>query len=452
MTQDLFSAGEPSGQTFTVSQLNRKVKDLLEVHLPLVWVEGEVSNLSRPSSGHWYFTLKDESAQVSCAMFKRRNTLVKFRPAIGDHLKVRAHVSLYEARGDYQLIVEHMEQAGFGLLQQRFEALKAKLLAEGLFDAMAKQAMPPQVRHLAVVTSPSGAAIRDVLSVLERRFPLLPVTIIPSPVQGEDAPTQLVQAIETADRHPDFDAILICRGGGSIEDLWAFNSEALARAIFACKTPVMCAVGHEVDFTIADFAADVRAPTPSAAAELLSPEQNELRGRLAALRSQLRLRVLSRLTTLCDRIHFLSKRLKHPRDRLEQWNQRLDNLELRLTRAMRHTTQEKYRRYMACAENFDRTSPRFYVTGQNVRLGELRHHLLRNMKLALKACQQKHRLLVAQLDIVSPVATIARGYSIARQQSGEILRSVDEVAVGEKIFTTLIDGEFVSRVEDKTKR
>src|SRR5690606_31569338 len=248
-----------------VSQLNRRAKQLLETHLPLLWVEGELSNVSQPSSGHWYFTLKDDQAQVRCAMFRNRNMLVRFKPQQGQQVLLRARVSLYEGRGDYQLIAEHMEEAGAGALQRAYEELKQKLAAEGLFSDDLKQPLPSLPRHIGVITSPTGAAIRDILHVLARRFPAIPVTVLPVAVQGKEAAPQIVKAIQLANRADLFDVLILARGGGSLEDLWPFNEEVVARAIHASKLPIVSAVGHEVDFTIADFVADLRAPTPSVA-------------------------------------------------------------------------------------------------------------------------------------------------------------------------------------------
>src|SRR5690625_2927780 len=275
----MFNSPSSSGtgrDVLSVSQLNRRSKQILETHLPLVWVEGEVSNLSRPSSGHWYFTLKDDQAQVRCAMFRNRNQLVRFNPAQGQQLLLRARVSLYEGRGDYQLIVEHMEEAGFGALQRAFEELKTRLSQEGLFASERKRPLPTLPKHIGVITSPTGAAIRDILSVLKRRFPAVPVTVLPVPVQGKEAAPAIVSALDLANRSELFDVLILARGGGSLEDLWPFNEEAVARAIYASRTPVVSAVGHEVDFSIADFVADVRAPTPSAAAELVDRKSTRL--------------------------------------------------------------------------------------------------------------------------------------------------------------------------------
>ena len=261
---------------FSVSELNRTVSQLFETQFPLLWVEGEISNFARPASGHWYLTLKDRQAQVRCAMFRNSNLRVNFTPANGSQVLVRCRVSLFEGRGDYQLIVEHMEEAGFGALQRQFDELKQKLANEGLFSPQQKKPLPTSINHIGIVTSPTGAAINDILSVLQRRFPSIKVTIFPTAVQGEQAAAQIVQAIANANRYTlndrTCDALIVGRGGGSLEDLWPFNEEIVARAIAASTIPIVSAVGHEIDFTIADFVADLRAATPSAAAELLSPD------------------------------------------------------------------------------------------------------------------------------------------------------------------------------------
>ncbi len=435
--------------TFSVSELNRKVKGLLEIHFPLIWVEGEVSNISKPASGHWYFTLKDSGAQVSCAMFKRRNSAVPFKPNAGDHLKLRARVSLYEGRGDYQLIVEHMEQAGFGLLQRRYEELKAKLQSEGLFDDDQKKALPKQARHLAVVTSPTGAAVRDVLSVLERRFPALPITIIPSQVQGDDAPDQLVNALTKADNDERFDTILICRGGGSIEDLWSFNSEALARSIAACKTPVVSAVGHEIDFTIADFVADMRAPTPSAAAELISGDSDELVLSYSRLQAQIQRSVSRRIKHAYDKLAFLRRQLKHPRDKLEQWHQRLDHIETRLTHALTRRIEGKSQRYALVEHRLNSASPLSEIKLKQRNLSDLTTQLNQQLRKQFDNKQLRFKHLVSQLDLVSPIATINRGYSITRDKENHVLHSIDKVNVGDEISVRISDGTLISTVKQK---
>lgn len=432
---------EPTQQpTFTVSQLNRRVKDLLEVHLPLLWVEGEISNLSMPGSGHWYFTLKDEAAQVSCAMFKRRNGMVKFTPKAGDFVRLRAHVSLYEGRGNYQLIIEHMEEAGFGILQRRFEELKARLDAEGLFDEDTKQALPYPPKHLAVVTSPTGAAIRDVISVLKRRFPSMPVTIFPAQVQGDDAAEQIKSQILRADASEDYDCILVCRGGGSIEDLWCFNNEALARAIHEAKTPIVSAVGHEIDFTIADFVADVRAPTPSAAAELLSPDADALLQSLSSFEKALTKRILSIFVRNRERTLYLRKRLKHPLDKVTQWQQSLDHIEARLIRAITTKLKNQMARFSTTQGALHRLSPAFDIAHNSEQVAQLKSQLFKAIKHHLENKQRSFSEAAGQLHLVSPLATLDRGYAIVRNEKDSIVKSINELSIGSDVSITVSDG------------
>jgi len=325
----------------SVSLLNEQVRDLLENSFPHLWVEGEISNLAQPSSGHLYFTLKDAGAQIRAAMFRGNNRLLQFAPKNGQQVLVKARLSLYAPRGDYQLIVEQMEEAGLGALRRAFDELRLRLQAEGLFAAERKRPLPEHVRHLAVITSPTGAAIRDILSVLRRRFPGLPVTLLPVPVQGREAAPAIVRALALANAQPQFDAILIARGGGSLEDLWAFNEEVVARAIAGSRLPVVSGVGHETDFTIADFVADVRAPTPSAAAELLSLDGAELLGSLEGFELLLARALHTQLQRLGQQLTHLRARLRHPGQRLHDLAQRLDELELRLQRAIRLKLRER---------------------------------------------------------------------------------------------------------------
>lgn len=434
-------------QTFSVSQLNRSVKSLLETHFPLIWVEGEISNLSRPGSGHWYFTLKDQQAQISCAMFKRRNSLIKFKPEVGDHVKIRARVSLYEGRGDYQLITEHMEQAGFGILQKRFNELKDKLQSEGLFDQKGENDIPSFVSHLGVITSPTGAAIRDVLSVLNRRFPAMRVTVIPTPVQGDDAAGQISQAIQLADKQ-HYDALLVCRGGGSIEDLWAFNNEHLARTIAASTTPIICGIGHEVDFTIADFAANLRAPTPSAAAEMLSVSQEELISRLSHAEHRLGLAMQKHLSQNRATLLHLQKRLRHPREKVEQWYQALDQLETRMKRAMVQKCNNAKLRLSALSNQYQRASPLHKIERHQEQLTRLEQQLISAAHNHITAIKNRYQTAVAKLDIVSPMATISRGYSISSTLEKSIVRSVTDVSVGDDIHTLVSDGSFIATIKE----
>lgn len=396
-------ASPPERVVYTVSRLNREVRMLLDAGLPALWLEGELSNFSSPASGHWYFSLKDRDAQIRCAMFRARNGGVGFRPKDGQHLMVRGRVSLYEPRGDYQMIVEVMEDAGEGALRREFERLKAKLSAEGLFEAAIKRPLPAMPRRIAVVTSPTGAAIRDILHILARRFPPAIVRIHPVPVQGAAAAEAIVQAIDEASRMGDSDVLILARGGGSIEDLWSFNDERVARAIRRCAIPVVSGIGHEIDFTIADFAADVRAPTPSGAAEIVVPDRRELLAQLGAVSRRLDLAMERRLARAVERREQLAARLQraHPGVRLRQQVQRLDELDLRLRGAW---------------EN---------------RLSRLMHRL---------------QLAQRSLDAISPLATLARGYAIVTGPDGVVVQNAARLKIGDEIEARLARGRLKARV------
>jgi len=414
-------------EIFTPRELTRLARDLLEDTFPLIWIEGEISNCSRPASGHLYFNLKDAQAQVRCAMFKPKSQYLRFKPADGVHVLARARVSLYEARGEFQLIVEHLEQAGEGALLQAFEQLKARLAAEGLFAVARKRPIPSLPRRIGVVTSANGAAIRDVLSVIARRFPLAEVDLLPVPVQGTQAPPAIVAMIEAASRAQRHDVLLLTRGGGSIEDLWAFNDERLARAIVACRIPIVTAVGHEVDFTIADFAADLRAPTPSAAAELLVPDAGEFRRRIERDRTQLAAclrRTLRDLSQHADRTHARLRSL-HPRVRLRAGRERLRGLRTRL-----HLVH-----------------PRSRLGHARDRLGALSARLQRSTVTNLRESRQHLQALARALDGVSPLATLQRGYAILTDPEGRLVRSPAMTAPGMPLQARVAGGEFTVRVE-----
>lgn len=384
-------------------------------------------------------------------MFKGRNLKVKEAPKVGDHVKLRASVSLYEGRGDYQLIVEHLEQAGFGILQRRFEELKEKLQAEGLFDEGAKQPLPKHIQHLAVITSPTGAAVQDVISVLKRRFPSLPITIIPSAVQGGEAPEQLINAVLIADQSPDYDAILLCRGGGSIEDLWAFNSETLARTIFECEKPIVSAVGHEVDFTIADFVADVRAPTPSAAAELMSPNVEEILMQFSRIESQLNTSIRLLIERRIENLIHLSKRLKHPRDVIQQWHQRLDFIESKLVTQANKKLQQHAQKIELLQQKLRHLSPAYKIDQLNQHISQIRDAITRSMHYTIENKSNQYAQFVSQLDIVSPLATIKRGYSVTRDTNNNIVKSVDQIRDGDAISVQVSDGKVEAQVNTTYK-
>lgn len=391
---------------FTVSALNSLARELLEECFPSVTVEAEISNLSMPASGHWYLTLKDESAQIRCAMFRNRNVAVRFRPSNGMQVTVTGKLSLYEGRGDYQLILDTMTAAGAGALQRAYELLKQKLKDEGLFESARKKSVPGQCRHVAVITSPTGAVIRDILSVFARRFPAMAVTVIPVPVQGTEAAPAIIKALDVvAQRQQElkFDAVILARGGGSLEDLQAFNDESVARAIARCPLVTVSAVGHETDVSIADFVADVRAPTPSAAAELLSPDQLSLLTRLRQIEQQLQRQVLNYLSQRRLQLQWLQKRLQHPGRKLQEQAQTLDRLDIQLRRAIQTILQ-----------------------------------------------QQKTRLqmLARSLDTVSPLQTIHRGFSITQHIDGRLVTAGAQVRAGDRLLSIVSDGTIVSTVDE----
>lgn len=441
-------------QVFTVTRLNSAVRMILEQDLGLVWLTGELSNLAMPSSGHWYFSLKDLGAQVRCAMFKGNNRRVAFRPQDGMQVLVQARVSLYEPRGDYQLIIESMQPAGDGVLALRFEELKRRLGAEGLFDEGRKRPLPREPRAVGLVTSATGAALHDMLTVLKRRAPDLPIFIYPTQVQGSAAIGQIVAAIALANRRAEVDVLIVGRGGGSLEDLWCFNEEGVARAIANSAIPVISAVGHEVDVTISDFAADLRAPTPSAAAELVAPDQSARAQRLAHLWQRLVQAMNRHQTAARHGFVLLQKRLDHqdPKRRLEQQSQRLDELSARLQQLLNQRLHQGERRLANLELRLQSKSPERLLAA-----GKRRHQLAQERLHALIAKRQdqaSHRLamLTARLDGVSPLATLGRGYSITRTQSGDVINRAAQVNAGQTLVTTLAEGHLQVRVEEVHNR
>jgi exodeoxyribonuclease VII large subunit len=391
----------PPGGAVTVSQLLRSVRDTLERRFPLMWVRGELSNVSRAPSGHCYFTLKDDGAQVDCVMFRSRLAAVDWELRNGAQVEVRALASLYEPRGRFQLTVEAMRRAGLGPLYERFVRLKSRLEQEGLFDAAAKRPVPEHPRCIGVVTSPAAAALRDVLTTLARRNPAIPVIVYPAPVQGEGAAARLAAMLARAGARGECDVLLLVRGGGSLEDLWQFNEEAVARAIRACPIPVVVGVGHETNFTIADFAADQRAPTPTAAAELASPSRAELAARLAQCARRLAREMRRRLEYATQAVDAGARRLVHPAQRLRAYQQMVTQLSARLGFSFLH---------------------------------------------ALHSCEAKLARLGAALAGMDPAAVLARGYSITYTRSGELLRDAAQVRPGERLRTALARGEVLSEV------
>ena len=433
---------------YSVSQLNQSVRLMLENQLGAVWLTGEISNFSQPVSGHWYLSLKDENAQVRCAMFRMKNLRVSFRPTNGMQVLVRANVSLYEPRGDYQLIIESMHLAGEGLLMQQFEALKLKLAAEGLFAQHLKKNLPHFSKAVGIITSKTGAALQDILHILQRRDPSLKIIIYPTAVQGKDAATEIAQMIELANQRQEVDVLIVGRGGGSLEDLWCFNEEMVARAIFHSHLPVISAVGHETDVTIADFVADVRAPTPSAAAELVSRNQTELLQQLQYRRQRLEIALDRLFAEKQQKLKHLSLRLhnQHPQAQLRIQQQLITQLSHRLQQSLRHRWQKK-------AENLTALSIRLYKNPLPLRiqqyeqqLAQLKVRLNSHMNLTLSLQQKQLAHLCGKLDSLSPLKVLARGYSITQNQQNLTIRSMKDVNVGEQIKTRLPDGDIISQV------
>ncbi|ATH80999.1 exodeoxyribonuclease VII large subunit [Pseudomonas sp. KHPS1] len=447
MINDPFARLNLDREVLSVSQLNNRARLLLEDVFSGIWVEGEISNLARPASGHVYFTLKDSQAQVRCALFRQNATRVRQALRDGLAVKVRGKVSLFEGRGDYQLILDAVEPAGDGALRLAFEALKEKLGAEGLFSTERKIALPAHPKRIGIVTSPTGAVIRDIISVFRRRAPQVELNLIPTAVQGREATAQIVRALQRADAL-GFDALILARGGGSLEDLWCFNEESVARAVAACVTPIVSAVGHETDVSIADFVADVRAPTPSAAAELLAPDSSELVQRLHNLQRRLVLHMQGRLARERLRLEGVSRRLRHPGERLRQQAQRLDDLDMRLRRAFAQRLANQYERLARLDARLAAQHPGRNLALLRQRLDGLAARLPRAMQGQLRSQRQQLGALAAQLQIVSPLATLGRGYSILLDERGQAVRSAAQTQPGQRLKARLSEGELDVRVED----
>jgi exodeoxyribonuclease VII large subunit len=441
----------PQRDVFTVSRLVRETRAVLEGSFPMLWLEGEISNYSRPSSGHMYFSLKDEAAQVRCAMFRTRNMQLRFTPGNGMHVMVRARVTMYEPRGEFQIVVEQMEEAGLGVLQRAFEALKNRLGQEGLFDAAHKRPLPTTPQHLGVITSATGAAIRDILSVLKRRYPVLPVMIYPVAVQGEGAGREIAEAIKLANQRNECDVLIVGRGGGSLEDLWAFNEEVVARAIYNSEIPIISAVGHEIDFTIADFVADLRAPTPSAAAELVTPDMGELQQQLMRQRQRLLSLIRATLQQSQQQLVWLSRRLQqqHPGQQLQHKAQRLDELELRLMQNINVQLRHQDHRLQQLTTRLHHNSPSYRLQQLHTRYEHLQQRLHRALRLALAQKQQQLAATSRALNNISPLATLERGYAIVQQLPEQhVVRDAATVKAGDKIQARLSRGVLVCTVDE----
>jgi len=440
------SASPPSPadpDVFSVSRLNHEARLLLEGALGGVWVQGEISNFSRPGSGHWYFSLKDAQAQLRCAMFRQRNVLTRFTPREGQQVLARGRVSLYEPRGDYQLLIEHLEELGVGALQRAFEALRAKLAAEGLFAAERKRALPAAPARIGVITSPTGAALRDILHVLAARFPAADVLIYPVPVQGAAAAPALVAALDLASERAECSVLILARGGGSLEDLWAFNDERVARALARCAVPVIAGIGHETDVTIADFVADVRAPTPTGAAQLAVPDRRVWLERFARLAERFQAAARRALLDHSQRLQTLRARLQraHPGAALQQHAQRLDELDARLRRALSARCEQAAARLAALQARLQSHSPAARVREQQLRLAGLRDRLSSAAQQRLSAAANRLELAVRALHAISPLATLDRGFAIVtRRADGALVRSRRQLSEGESIEARLADG------------
>ena len=444
---DLLSVSDKSSRVIGVAELNRLAKELIERNLPLMWIAGEISNFMRAASGHCYFSLKDAQAQVRCVMFRHKAQLHDWQPANGMQIEVRAVPSFYEARGEFQLNVEAMRRAGLGALSAAFEQLKARLLAEGLFAEEKKQLLPRFPRKIGIVTSPQAAALRDVLTTLKRRMPSIPVIIYPTPVQGDGAGAKIAAAIATADARAECDVIIVCRGGGSIEDLWAFNEEVVARAIHTCSLPVVCGVGHETDFTIADFVADVRAPTPTAAAQLVCPNCVDMRQSVAHLYHRLK-RVMERaLERRMQHVDGLVRRLVHPGERIAAQLRDLNQLASRLGGAWAHGATDRQWQLRDLVQRVRAHGPdvNALVVGQRVfaqRLAGAAVHRLDALDARVKS-------MAAHLMHLNPHAVFERGYSMVETTDGKIVRTSGELKLDEEVKLTFAFGWARARVKDK---
>jgi exodeoxyribonuclease VII large subunit len=438
-----------------VSELTKKVKFMLESELNTVWLCGEISNFVAASSGHWYLSLKDSKSQVRCAMFKGNNRRVKLAgssvPRNGQQVLVRAKVSLYEPRGDFQLIIEMMEDAGEGLLRQQFEQLKSKLNAQGLFGQQFKQEIPRNIKTVGIVTSPTGAAVKDIISVLQRRNPAMTVVIYPALVQGQHAKDDIVNAIDLANQREECQVLIVGRGGGSLEDLWSFNEEDVVNAIFHSRIPIISAVGHEIDTTLSDLVADLRAPTPSAAAELVSQDNNELQSRLVELSKRAQHLFIQKIKTESLTLQTFIHRLTqvHPERKLQLYQQKSDELNIRLDKAIQRELERFRSTPEKLAQALQHCDPTKQILLNKNQISQLDARLKRGLQRLVKTKTEQFVSVIEQLNIVSPLATIARGYSVSRNSKGQVIRSISQVDEGEKLTIQVNDGRVFTQVINK---
>jgi exodeoxyribonuclease VII large subunit len=432
---------------YNVTRLNREVRAVLEGSFPLLWVQGEISNLARPASGHIYFSLKDPHSQVRCAMFRNRMQSMRFSPENGMEILARANVGLYEGRGEFQLILESMEQAGEGALQRAFEELKQRLSKEGLFEESHKQAIPAFPGTIAVITSPGGAAIRDILQVLNRRYPLARVIIYPVAVQGKTSAGEIVAALALAEQRQECDVLILARGGGSLEDLWSFNEEVVARAIFQHFIPIVSGIGHEIDFTIADFVADKRAPTPSAAAELVSPQRAEILNSLTQHELKMSRILGHKLERLSQTLSQLDKRLPHPERQLQNISQGIDDMSLRMQQAMKSTFAHKRSKLLQLSGEMNHFNPLQLLRLNSEQCRFLYQRLQNRLLQLLEKARTRMQHTTHALHTVSPLATLDRGYAIVTDGKNTIVRSAGQLNNGEMIMTRLAEGKVESKVQ-----
>ncbi len=436
-------------EVYTVSQLNQQVKRLLEDCYPEIWVEGEVSNVSTPASGHCYFSLKDQHAHIRCALFRSRRQLMGYEPVDGNQVLARARVTLYETRGDFQLVIQHIEDAGEGVLRRAFEALKHKLGKRGLFDAQHKHALPPMPTRVGIVTSPSGAALRDVLSTFRRRFPAVPLLIYPTSVQGANAAAEIAAAVRLAAARNECDVLILARGGGSLEDLWSFNEERVANAIFECPIPIVSGVGHETDFTIADFVADHRAATPSAAAELVSPDARELTRTVTRLGQALTRQIQRRLEQASQRVDWIARRIVHPQLRLINARQRLHGSCRRLTVTMDSRVQQRRRTLMQMGARLLQKNPAVQLRMSRTQGHTWSARMHSAAKLHLE--RHRHRLSAAagRLHGVSPLATLERGYALVTDADRDrVITETSGLKVRDRVHVRLARGQLECIIDE----
>lgn len=433
---------------YTVSRLNREVRTILETAFPLLWIEAELSNFARPASGHWYFSLKDEAAQVKCAMFRNRNQLVKVLPTNGKQVLVRARIGLYEPRGDYQLIIEHMEEAGDGALRRQFDLLKNKLADEGLFDSAHKKEIPKIATRVGIITSPSGAAIHDILTTLERRFPMQKTIIYPTPVQGKGACKNIAAAIKKANARKETDVLILARGGGSLEDLWEFNEEVVARAIHSSEIPIVAGIGHEVDFTIADFVADQRAATPTAAAELISPDRYQQLQKISAIESRLVNLLQTNLQQKQQQVDWLSKRIRHPKERLKELKNKINHLNQRNIRSIEYSLKQSLSKIELLNAKIQQHEPTQRIQQLKLSYHNINQRFHRALDQNLLNRKQKLQHLAHTLDALSPLHTLKRGYSIVKDENNTVISQSKKLVQGQQVKTELNQGHFFSTITD----